>query len=89
MAFLGLNKIDEAKNQLSSLDIYAEDASLKEITIWDINSVDVLLQIAKRVLNAEILANEAKFQESIVLLEEAVNIEDNLNYKEPPDWFFQ
>ena len=48
----------------------------------------MLLQIAKRVLNAEILANEAKFQESIVLLEEAVNIEDNLNYKEPPDWFF-
>tara|TARA_R110001592_G_scaffold120321_3_gene324351 strand:+ start:875 stop:2593 length:1719 start_codon:yes stop_codon:yes gene_type:complete len=88
MAFVGLGEIDNAKKELRSLENYAEDESLKEITIWDINSVDVLLQIAKRVLKAEILANNAKFQESIILLEEAVKIEDNLNYNEPPDWFF-
>ncbi|MEH6748234.1 MAG: hypothetical protein V7670_15485 [Maribacter arcticus] len=88
MALLGLNKIDEAKKELSSLEIYAEDDSLKEITIWDINSVDVLLQIAKRVLKAEILASDSNYQDSIGLLKEAVEIEDNLNYNEPPDWFF-
>tara|TARA_R110001606_G_scaffold5_2_gene12 strand:- start:1561 stop:3279 length:1719 start_codon:yes stop_codon:yes gene_type:complete len=88
MAFLGLNKIDEAKKELNSLEIYSEDDSLKEITIWDINSVDVLLQIAKRVLRAEILASEFNYQDSIALLKEAVEIEDNLNYNEPPDWFF-
>jgi len=88
MAFLGLGDVTSAKKELNSLENYANDESLKEITIWDINSVDVLLQIAKRVLKAEILASESYFDESIALLNEAVIIEDGLNYNEPPDWFF-
>ncbi len=88
MAFLGLGDVTSAKKELNSLENFANDESLKEITIWDINSVDVLLQIAKRVLKAEILASESYFDESIALLNEAVKIEDGLNYNEPPDWFF-
>jgi len=88
MAFLGLKDITSAKKELLSLENYANDESLKEITIWEINSVDVLLQIAKRVLKAEIFASESNCYESIALLKEAVIIEDGLNYNEPPDWFF-
>jgi tetratricopeptide (TPR) repeat protein len=88
MAFLGLGDVTSAKNELNSLENHANDESLKEITIWDINSVDVLLKIAKRVLKAEILAKESNYDDSIVLLKEAVIIEDGLNYNEPPDWFF-
>ena len=88
MAFLGTKDIASAKKELLSLENYANDNSLKEITIWEINSVDVLLQIAKRVLKAEILANESNYDESIALLREAAAIEDGLNYNEPPDWFF-
>lgn len=87
MAFLGLKNITSAKKELRSLENYANDESLKEITIWEINSVDVLLQIAKRVLKAEILARESNYDKSIILLKEAVIIEDGLNYNEPPDWF--
>ncbi|MEO1653899.1 MAG: hypothetical protein AAFU64_10155 [Bacteroidota bacterium] len=64
------------------------DESLKEITIWDINSVYELLQIAHRVLEAEIKAQEENYEASIELLQEAIAIEDQLNYNEPPDWFF-
>ena len=39
-------------------------------------------------LKAEILAIESDFNTSIKLLKEAVEIEDGLNYNEPPDWFF-
>jgi tetratricopeptide (TPR) repeat protein len=88
MAFLGLKDITSAKKELLSLESYANDESLKDITIWEINSVDVLLQIAKRVLKAEILASESNYDESIALLKEAVILEDGLNYNEPPDWFF-
>ncbi len=88
IAFLGIKNVAKAKEELKLLEKYAEDESLKEITIWDINSVDVLLQIAKKVLTAEILAEEKKYDESIKLLKEAIIIEDNLNYNEPPDWFF-
>jgi tetratricopeptide (TPR) repeat protein len=88
LAFLRLDKIELAKKELHSLEIFAEDESLKEISIWEINSVDVLVQIAKNVLEAEIMAKESKYLESIALLKEAVKIEDDLNYNEPPDWFF-
>ena len=34
------------------------------------------------------MASESNYQDSIKLLKEAVEIEDNLNYNEPPDCFF-
>lgn len=89
MAFLRLDEIENAKKELQSLEVFAKDDSLKEISIWDINSVDVLVQIARNVLKAEILAKESKYSQSIALLLEAVKIEDGLNYNEPPDWFFR
>lgn len=61
---------------------------LKEITIWNINSVYDLVQIAQKVLKASIVAQEGDFLQSIDLLKDAVAIEDSLNYNEPPDWFF-
>ncbi|MDP2527746.1 hypothetical protein [Maribacter dokdonensis] len=88
MAFLSLGDIEKAKKELYSLETFAKDESLKEITIWDINTVSVLVQIARNVLKAEILAKEFKYSESISLLREAIKIEDGLNYNEPPDWFF-
>jgi len=36
----------------------------------------------------EIWASEGDYSTCIVLLKEAVVIEDGLNYNEPPDWFF-
>lgn len=88
MAFLSLGEMEKAKKELYSLETFAKDESLKEITIWDINTVSVLVQIARNVLKAEILAKEFKYPESISLLREAIEIEDGLNYNEPPDWFF-
>ena len=88
MAFLGLGKIDRAKGELSNLINHAGDPSIKEITIWDLNDATDLLNIAVYVLEAEIYASENDFGKSIDLLQKAVQLEDNLNYNEPPDWFF-
>ncbi|MEP2280811.1 hypothetical protein [Maribacter sp.] len=88
MAFLGLDQVENAKKELYSLEIFTKDESLKEISIWEINSVDVLVQIARNVLKAEIMAKESNYLESISLLKKAVELEDGLNYNEPPDWFF-
>ena len=88
MAFLGKNNINEAEKELSALAALARNQKLKEITIWDINSVYELTQIAEKVLRAEVLAKQKNFEQSIVLFKEAIAIEDNLNYNEPPDWFF-
>ena len=88
MAYLGKGNAEDAKKELNALKKIASKESLKEITIWEINSVYELVQIAYKVLRSEILAQEKNFKQSIILLNEAIVIEDALNYNEPPDWFF-
>lgn len=88
MAYLGKNDLKKAKKELLQLEKIAMDKKLEELTIWELNSVYTLLQIAERVLKAEILASEKEYFQSIFLLKEAIDIEDSLNYNEPPDWFF-
>lgn len=88
MAYLGKKDIKNAKKELAVLEELSKDEGLKEITIWELNSVSSLTQIASRVLKAEILASEENYDQSIALLKEAVEIEGTLNYNEPPDWFF-
>ncbi|HKJ80021.1 MAG TPA: hypothetical protein VKA10_10820 [Prolixibacteraceae bacterium] len=39
-------------------------------------------------MKAEILAGEKNYAEAISYLKRAIAEEDNLNYNEPPDWFF-
>ncbi|MFK7923112.1 MAG: tetratricopeptide repeat protein [Bacteroidia bacterium] len=88
MAFAAQGHIEKAKAELSSLAALAANETLKEVTIWDINSVYELVQIAEKVLRAEILAEGQNYDQSITMLKEAIAIEDKLNYNEPPDWFF-
>ncbi|MCL6295199.1 tetratricopeptide repeat protein [Jejuia spongiicola] len=90
MAHLGKGDLNKAKAELEALKILTENESLKDVTIWGINSVYDLVIIASKVLDAEILASESvkNYKASIVLLKEAVAMEDALNYNEPPDWFF-
>lgn len=88
MAYSGKGELDKAKAELTALEILAKDKSLKDVTIWNINTVYDLVQIAEKVLNAEILAHEKDYEASINILKEAVSMEDALNYNEPPDWFF-
>lgn len=88
MAYLGKKDIENAKAELQKLEMLAEDDRLKEMTIWEINSMETIVDIAQKVLRGELLASEGKFEESIVLLKKAVALEDGLNFQEPPDWFF-
>ncbi|TWF40440.1 hypothetical protein FHW36_104122 [Chitinophaga polysaccharea] len=88
MAFLGKNKIGEAQQELGRLKTLAGDTSLQHLTIWNINTTADLVQIAVKVLSAQIAAKQHQADTSIALLNAAVAIEDNLNYNEPPDWFF-
>jgi tetratricopeptide (TPR) repeat protein len=88
MAYLGKNDISKAENEFSELKKISADSSLKEITIWDINSAYELIQIAVNVLSAEIHQRQHQYDKAILLFRNAIALEDNLNYDEPPDWFF-
>ena len=88
MAALGQGRPDEAESQLVSIRKLAVLPEMKEIAIFELNTVDQLVEIAARMLEARILAAKGQYDPAIKLLNEAVTIEDALTYNEPPDWFF-
>jgi hypothetical protein len=88
MAFLAKHDLAHAQEEMKSLGSLAADTTLKDITVWNINTSVDLVQIASKVLSAGIAAQQNQLDKSAKLLSEAIVIEDNLNYNEPPDWFF-
>lgn len=88
MAHAGKNNIENAQKNSDELSLLARDTILQHLTIWNINTTADIVQIAAKVLAAEIAAKKNELDKSVSLLNEAVAIEDHLNYNEPPDWFF-
>jgi len=88
MAFLGKHDVPNAQKEMTALGALAADTTLKNITVWNINTSEDLVKIASKVLSAGIAARQNQLDKSAGLLVEAIAIEDNLNYNEPPDWFF-
>ncbi|AOW09890.1 tetratricopeptide repeat protein [Flavobacterium gilvum] len=88
MAMLSKNQPAEAKKHLALMKKIMTDPKIKDLTIWGINSMIDLCEIASKTLEGEINANEKNYNKAIPLLKEAVAKEDALNYNEPPDWFF-
>jgi tetratricopeptide (TPR) repeat protein len=86
MAFLGKQQTDAATKELASLKLIAQDETLKEVSIWGINSVHTLIEIAWRVLEGELEAKKDNIDVAIHLMDEAIILEDNLQYQEPTDW---
>jgi tetratricopeptide (TPR) repeat protein len=86
MAFTRLNKMQEAKLELTKLKTLVDDPFM-EMTISGFNSFRKILTIAHNVLEAEIEADQGNYERSIELFNDAIAIEDNLLYQEPPDWF--
>lgn len=88
MAYLGKKDITKAEKELSQLQELAKDSILKEITIWNINTMNDIAQIAVNVLTAEVFRARQEYDKAIAAFRVGIAIEDNLNYDEPPDWFF-
>lgn len=88
MASVAKNNPADAQQRLDQIKLLMKDSSIKDLTIWGINTVSDICAIAHDVLEGEILANQKKYNESIKILNSAVAKEDALNYDEPPDWFF-
>lgn len=87
MAFLGKDDLAAAEVELKALKGLVANNSLGDATIWGINSLQSILEIALFVLEGEFLASKGQFEDAIAKLREASNLEDRLLYNEPPDWF--
>ncbi len=88
LAYLGKRDIVKAEHEFVQLQKLSKDTALKTMTIWNINTMLDIVQIAEHVLAAEIYRNKKDYNKAFEEYTKAVSIEDNLNYNEPPDWFF-
>jgi tetratricopeptide (TPR) repeat protein len=87
MAFTGLNRLDEAAQELAVLKKIAADESLREETIWGANNYYDLLGIAVNVLSGELAAAQKEYDPALEHLRAALAGEEKLYYDEPASWF--
>ncbi|MBN7815818.1 tetratricopeptide repeat protein [Algoriphagus pacificus] len=88
MALVNQNKLEEAKAELALLNELSQSPTIADQMNWGINKVTEVCKISSKVLEASLKEKEGDLDTAVQLLIEAITIEDQLNYNEPPDWFF-
>ena len=88
MAHLHRGDLAAARRKLAQVEAAERDPAVAEQTIWDINPVTDLIAIAKFVVQGQLADREGNFAAAEAAYQAAIELEDGLNYNEPPDWFF-
>jgi tetratricopeptide (TPR) repeat protein len=86
LALVATGRGDEAGEELAKLDGIAQ--AMPGDHMINHNSGVVLLKIARSVLAGELAAKQRKTDEAVRHLREAIELQDGLNYIEPPDWYY-
>src|SRR5262249_28214120 len=89
MALAGTGKVEEAEAEYKIISDTEAATAPDVIFAMPINNkTKDILKIAKNVLGAKIAVAKKDNAGAIVMLREAVAVQDKLKYDEPPDWFF-
>ena len=86
-AFVALGNLEKAQLELKKLKNISKEPAIAKMSIWSMNTIRRILEIAQHVLCGEIAAAKGDVAQSITLLREAVRLEDGLRYNEPSDWY--
>jgi len=86
MALIRTRRLEEAAQELASLNEILADPALAAITVWDLNNAASLLAIAGEVVAGELATARGDFETGIQHLETGVILESELTYDEPPTW---
>ncbi|HLF63503.1 MAG TPA: hypothetical protein VI603_07115 [Saprospiraceae bacterium] len=87
MANAAKGSFDKAAQNLKYVRDAASDTSMAKLTVF-INAFADVLKLAEQVLQGEIVRRQGHYDIAARFFEQAVKLEDNLKYNEPPDWFF-
>lgn len=88
MAFIGTENLEQAEEEIIALEAFTGNKEIEELSIWGINSADMLIKIAYEVSKGELEAKMQNYDKAIAHLQKAVEFEDQLRYDEPPTWFY-
>jgi tetratricopeptide (TPR) repeat protein len=84
-AFAGLGEIKRAESELEALGTTSRDPALKDV-LSGANSAGPILAMLYSGLSAEIAKARGRYVEAVLAFEQAVRMQDALNFNEPPDW---
>ena len=87
LAFLRQGKLERATQELEQLKDIAKDPAIADLTIFDLNAIPLILNIAQAVLSGEIAAQQEDYIAAVTYLNQAVVLEEDLHYNEPKDWY--
>ncbi|MES1022105.1 hypothetical protein ABN584_04265 [Gloeocapsa sp. BRSZ] len=88
LAYVRRENFDKAKAEYAQLRKIAQTDAMKKLTLASFPQASTLLDIAAHVLAAELASAEGQTNTAIAQLNEAVRIQDNLSYIEPPAWYY-
>jgi tetratricopeptide (TPR) repeat protein len=89
MAYAGKGKVAEAQAEWKLVSEKQAETPADEIFAMPINNkTKDVFTIARDALGAKIAVMKKNFPAAIVMLREAVTVQDALNYNEPPDWLY-
>jgi tetratricopeptide (TPR) repeat protein len=87
LAFLRKGQPVEASHEIEMLTKIIANPETSKLTVFGLNQVTPILQIAEAVLRGEFSAYNKKFKAAVSYLTRAIELEDGLNYTEPKDWY--
>ena len=85
-AFVARGDLGKAAIELKELEKISKESAIAKMSIWSMNTIGRILEVAQHVLRGEISAAKGDVAQAITLLREAVRLEDSLRYNEPSDW---
>jgi tetratricopeptide (TPR) repeat protein len=84
-AFAGLGKLENAEQELSTLTTTSHDPAVQDV-LSGANSAAPILAMLCRALSGEIALARGRSGDAVLAFEQAVRMQDALNFNEPPDW---
>ncbi|ADE14693.1 Tetratricopeptide TPR_4 [Nitrosococcus halophilus Nc 4] len=88
MAFTKLGQLDSAAQEYEQLIEIGQTPAMAQLVFWSASSGSTLLEIAAHILAGELAGVRGQTGEMIAQFKEAVGIQDNLRYIEPPAWYY-
>lgn len=87
LAQLRTGDLEGASASLARLTEIADDPEMAATRLWEINTMEQVLAIAREVLSGEVALAHGESDRAIGHLRTAVRLEDALTYVEPSDWY--
>ncbi len=87
MAFVRTRQSEEAQREAAALDKIAQDKPIEGLELPNFPGAS-LVRIARTVLTAEVAGLKGETDARLRGLEEAIRLQDKIQYMEPPFWYF-